>query len=323
MNKNQKNTKPKQQTKNEFYRQFSYDDTRHYGLFLKKGYVNVDPKRLIKEIDGALTEEQFAAMSQRNTRYFTPLKRKQTDYFVYLFLNELENIKNEWLREYKPLIDERLKGLKPQKYVAGDDALLHMGLTSVASANFRATMKTIISAQKARIAQDVVIASMYAQFFHQAAAQLEAITVKVLFLRNVKVKGSFRNTFEGSVAGSGVYFEDITGIEYHQKLYRIWNFIKHNNEDTYNKLKRDFPDVLYPFNYIEGDLAIHYVKFGEELFTDLYKGLKAFYRNYCRDVCKETVFDSTWNYDEYFKKIVYDHIKFVIFPDGSDGFDID
>ena len=31
---------------------------------------------------------------------------------------------------------------------------------------------------------------------------------------------------------------DLSSFKYHDKLYLIWNFIKHNNLDTYENLKR-------------------------------------------------------------------------------------
>lgn len=321
MAKNKRNSHyEEQQLNDDFYNRFDFTDTRYFGLFLKKKHVNIDPKRLIKMIPEAISQKELDVMAKRNTKFFIPLKRKQEDYNIFLFMREIESIEKQWNEEYKPIIDETIKGIVAKKYAVGDDENLQMGIDSPAAANARANFNNMIARQEAEIKKAMVISSMYAQFFHQAAAHLEAITVKVLFLHNVKPKTSLRDAMAGALQTSKADFEKLNGYEYHNGFYRIWNFIKHNNEDTYNKLKSDFPSALRKGEYVQGNLAIYYVNFSNKLFQSLFRGLKLFYIDYCAKAFNETLFDSKWNYDSHFINLVKDHIEVIENPLGLDMF---
>ncbi|OQA77444.1 MAG: hypothetical protein BWY30_01102 [Tenericutes bacterium ADurb.Bin239] len=321
MAKNKRNSRSgEQQLNDEYYKDFDFTDTRNFGLFLKKKYVNIDPKRLIKMIPGAISKKELEAMSKRNTKYFIPLKRKQEDYNIFLFMREIKTIEKQWNEEYKPIIDETIKGIVAKKYMVGDDENLQRGIDSPAAANARANFNNMLARQEAEVKKAMVISSMYAQFFHQAAAQLEAITVKVLFLGKVSPSTSLRDSMKGTLHGSKTAFEELDGYEYHNGLYRIWNFIKHNNEDTYQKLKKQFPSVLRKGEYVQGNLAIYYVNFSDKLFQSLFRGLKLFYIDYCAKAFNETLFDSKWNYDSHFINLVKDHIEVIENPLGLDMF---
>lgn len=55
------------------------------------------------------------------------------------------------------------------------------------------------------------------------------------------------------------------------KLYAIWNFLKHNNLSTYEALKNSYPEAIIEVNrkYTQGELVLFYINFDETLINTL------------------------------------------------------
>lgn len=107
----------------------------------------------------------------------------------------------------------------------------------------------------------------------------------------------------------------------HDKLYCIWNFVKHNSISTYKTLKERFPDVVIDQEFKQGDNALYYVNFSEELILDLISGLTEFFKEYCQLMFGENYEQAQWNYNDYFLDIVRDNIELITNPLGLQWWD--
>ncbi len=68
------------------------------------------------------------------------------------------------------------------------------------------------------------------------ASRFEAILVKVLSKNNALADKFDRNIFYATAIGKDKSIQELEHFKYFDKLYCIWNFIKHNSASTYKTL---------------------------------------------------------------------------------------
>lgn len=298
-----------------------FDDTRYYGVFLsgnkKQGQrrIKVDPKRFQQKAM-KLNDKQLAIINKRQSHYFYPAKKEYSDYNCNIFLEEIKAIESDWRNTYKGLIlreQERIE--KPKQLVAADDDNFMCGITDYDESSTWAMMTNLRNSIKYAEEVNKIVGSLYAQFFHQMASRIEAITVFVLSHNGKNVEHFDRSALY-DYAGEKGTARDFTNYSSHDKLYCIWHFIKHNSISTYNKLKSKYPEVLVDAEFKQGYLAYTYVKFSEDLILELLNGCCEFFKEYCLCVYHEDYDEAQWNYDDYFKQPVDDEIQMLRDPFG-------
>jgi len=298
----------------------SYEDTRYWGLFQQGERVGIDPIRYQKTI-GNLSNEQLTAMANRNTHLFYPKNRLYSDYNWNYFRDSLNEIKSQWKNDFQPIVEAAIKRIKSKKYNPGQDVNFQSGISSYGAASARSQWLTIKSAWDADRKRYGLATSFYAQFFHLLASQIEATTVKVLHKNNV-LKDSFsRNILYNTCKGKNVQVINFEGFAAYDKTYCIWNFIKHNNQSTFATLLDRYCEVIRVKDYKQGDLAIYYLVFSEDLILSLIDGVLLFFKDYCKYVFDENPEDAVWNYDGYFVSAVNSEIENLNNPLGLDMFD--
>lgn len=102
------------------------------------------------------------------------------------------------------------------------------------------------------------------------------------------------------------------------KLYAIWNFLKHNSLSTYEALKNSYPEAIIEVNrkYTQGEFALFYINFDETLINTLLTELKEFFIEYCNLVFGENFESTQWNYNDWFIEKVNDEIEVFTNPLG-------
>lgn len=298
-----------------------YEDTRYYGAFLygnkKQGQrrVKIDPKRyqkMIKTFDAA----RLSIINSRKSHYFYPAKVAYLDYNCNVFLEEIKDLKEDWYNTYKGLIQrEQERIVKPKEVVPADDFNFMCGITDYDESSMWATMTNLRNSIKYSREVSKIVGSLYAQFFHQMSSRIEAITVYVLSKNGKNVEHFDRNALY-DYAGEKGTARDFLNYKYHDKLYCIWHFIKHNSISTYDKLKSKYPDVLVDDEFKQGYMAYSYVKFSEDLILELLDGCGEFFKEYCLCVYHENFDEAQWNYDDYFIQPVDDEIQMLRDPFG-------
>lgn len=295
----------------------------YYGLFTSKnGSIMIDPKRFHKKI-GMISDEQMKVMNKRNTVFYHPSKKHRNDYYISWFIDEIEDIMNNFLNVHKPIIDKSIENIKNMKadVVAGDYANFMMGISSIEAATAWANYVNSINKYEVILQKVELYNSLYAQFFHIMASRIEAVSVKFYNKYDPNIKKFTRDKLYDNLSPKKISPRTLPNYKSHDKLYCIWNFIKHNNSDTYETLKEKYPEVLVDSQYHSGELAIHYVKLNEELIIELLKGTEAFFIEWFELILDEKYANSLWDYEDWFSEFVDDEIENLTNPLGLTVFD--
>lgn len=160
--------------------------------------------------------------------------------------------------------------------------------------------------------------SLYAQFFHQMASKIEAVTINVLTKNGWRGKNFSRNIFYNFKSIKEAEVKSLKSFDAYNKLYAIWNFLKHNSLSTYEALKNSYPEAMIEADrkYAQGALALFYINFDETLINTLLSGLKEFFIEYCNLVFGENYESAQWNYNDWFLEKVNDEIESITNPLG-------
>lgn len=304
------------------YEKFDYTDTRYYGVFCsgKKEalMVKVDPKRFQCSTGKKLNDVQLTIINRRKTHYFRPSKSNYDDFYCNMFESAIKNVKEYWQNHFKPLIHhakQRVK--KPKELSVGDCDLMICGIMESDEANTWANYENVMNDLIYRQECAMVVNSMYAQFVHHMASTVESVTVAVLTKEKAIGDHFDRNTLYGTAVNSGKSVKELSSFLWYERLYSLWNFIKHNSKSTYDKIKDSYPQALVEGReYKQGDLAVCSVHFSDEMIVSLMDGVSTFFKEYCELVFHENYEEAQWNYSHYFLNIVHDEIELFTNPLG-------
>lgn len=290
----------------------------YYGLFkLDDGRIGIDPKRMSSKIRN-FGSKQLEIMNNRKTTYFHPKKRSYLDYYVNNFVSVIRKLKEEFNNIYVPIIKRTAEDINKKRkvYTPADVGLFMEGIYEYDEACMSAQRATWRS--NAAIDDELyeTIITLLVQFFHSMASRIEAASVSVYSKINPQMKKWSRDKLYDNINLKGMSSRDLPSIKYHNQLYLIWNFIKHNNLDTYENLKKEFPELLIKDEYKAGEQAKYYVKINEKLIIKLLDGTEKFFKDWCELNCDENYREAQWNYDDYFKELVSDTIEMYRNPLG-------
>lgn len=292
----------------------------YYGLFkLDNGRIGIDPKRYEKKIGhSSLTNKAWSIMNNRKTTYFHPKKKEYLDYYVNNFIDTVDELKNEFNNIYIPIIKQTIENInkKRKKYTPGDVDLFMQGIYEYDEACMSAQRATW--RRNAAINNEIneTIITLITQFFHNMASRIEAVSVLMYSKINPKMKKWSRDKLYDNINIHQKSSRDLPSFKYHDELYLIWNFIKHNNKDTYDNLKKDYPSVLIDKEYNAGEPAKYYVKISDKLINQLLDGVRNYFIEWCELNCNENYYEAKWNYDNYFIEQVDDAIEMIRNPLG-------
>lgn len=307
------------------YEQFSPDDTRYYGLWFhgtdKTLVTKIDPKRFQETTRHLFTEEQLAVINKRSSHYFHPAKTYRSDYACYSFFETIRTLEEDWEQHFKPFIDFALQRIKiPKQVFPGDYFNLQAGISGVMAAQTWASQTNWRNEWEYRKQIAKELNTSYAQFIHYMASRIEGTTVKVLTKYGMMDTHFDRNILYGGYS-KGKSVKELTHFSCHDKLYCLWNFLKHNSQSTYDTLCKRFPEVLIKKEFKQGDSALYYIIFSEELVWELLDGCLNFFMEYCALIFDEDAYQAEWNFHHYFYDIVTEEIESIVNPLGLEWYD--
>ena len=303
----------------EYDEKYADYEPEFYGVFLTKESgrvvsVKVDPKRMRKT--GLIDNDTYNEIQKvnRNTPYFHPAKKIMNRYCFDVFRYKIEGLRRFWKQKIKPAID---KITTPKE--AGNQAFLGSIADGVLEYDECESVR-FFTALNREPNYNYALRMFYAQFLLLIGASVESVMVQVITEQGYTEKKFNRELLGGYVSGhvAGLDYTKFDNHCYYDKTYKIWNFLKHNNTDVYNKIKETYPELLINpnANYKNGDLAIRYLKLSEELIMELLDGLQKFFDEFCNKVFGETTDYPEWNTEEYYDRITNDTIEFVTNPLG-------
>ncbi len=238
------------------------DDERYYGIHRDGNRVKIDIKRMKKiGTSGVPTSVLDAASAlPRNTTYFLPKRLHRHDYVINQFRDKLAELTASW-REYKTAFGAITSPTDIAEQVRLER--LHTGLDD----NEDATVAGILSGAKRQTTYNKLWISQCAQFIHQMATELDALMLrKCVYLgyaRKDVTRGSMRDYLNGTMKGRA-RIESLKGYDVYAKFFTVWNMLKHNSEDLFEKMQKNYPEMLLTDQYRNGEMSQYYLKIGDD-----------------------------------------------------------
>lgn len=288
-----------------------YDNRGHYGLFIKSGRVKLDTKRYKKFFK--LPDNKI---EHRKSVYYTPSRIRKYDYLSNIFIDKLLQLKRLWINEFSKAIDI----IKTPKQVEDDVRTVNLmdGVLDYDEANMSGMLANIRRQKPYKF----VIKSIYAQFFQQMMAEINALSLRVMVSQGYKSEDFSKKAFDifiqGKQKSNQIQFPDFDNYYIFDRAYLVWNFLKHNSLRSYDELKRKYPEMIYDpnNNYKNGDLALTVLKIDERYILDCLDNLHKFFDEVCERGFDENIKDAKWDYDDYFIEQVDLEIEGITNPLG-------
>ena len=282
------------------------DDTRYYGVFIDKKHgrckIKIDVKRYCKKI--GLSEAQLKIVKNRKTHYFMPTKQEFNDYNCNQLVSFVNEIRLEWNKRYALIIEDIMDSVQLKKSIPADDDLFLCGVLDYDEAAAVSAMHNFrIEKQEQRIKTELYM-SLHAQFFHQMVSKIEALTYAVLIKNGFNRKEFKRGDLYKFKGNKFSEVQKLRGFDSYEKMYLIWNFIKHNSVKSFEALKSKYSQVFLQTNnkiiYRDGDPAYQYIAFSKEMVDDMLSGVGEFFKKYCQLTFGEDYQRAQWDYEKYF-----------------------
>ena len=288
------------------------DDERYYGIHRDGNRVKIDIKRMKKiGTSGVPTKVLDAASAlPRNTTYFLPKRLHRHDYVINQFRDKLAELTASW-REYKTAFGTITSPTDIAEQVRLER--LHTGLDD----NEDATVAGILSGAKRQTTYNKLWISQCAQFIHQMATELDALMLRKCvylgFAEKEVTRGKMHTYLNGTMKGRA-RIESLKGYDVYAKFFTVWNMLKHNSEDLFEKMQKNYPEMLLTDKYRNGEMSQYYLKIGDEYIEAMLVDLLPFYEALCSEFFDEDVEAAEWNYDDYFADKVKQAIKEITNP---------
>lgn len=280
----------------------------YYGIVIKDNHIRVDTKRFKKFFK--LPDEKIEI---RNTVYYQPTKVHKLDYYCNFFRTRCDMLLQQYNTEFKIAIE----AIKTPKQVENNARFqfINSGEDYEGAAE-----KALLKGIKRINPYKYVIKSLYAQFFHQMMAEIDAQTCRVLVLLGFReddfTKKSFDVFIQSKQGSNAKPFKQFKYYYVYDRAYSVWNFLKHNSKKSYDILCKFYPEMIYdPDNiYKNGDLALSVLKLDERYILSVLKELPLFFDEVCSIGLRENVKDAVWDYEDYFMNVVQQEIDSVTNP---------
>lgn len=278
------------------------ESEEYYGIHRDGARVKIDIKRMKKIKTSGVPEEVLEAASiiPRNTTYFLPQKVHRDDYVCNQFRDKLAELTRQWV-EIKTAFSKILSPQDVETQVR--TARLADGIMDYEEADVAgksAGIKRTSTYYKLWISQ-------CAQFIHQMAVELDALLLRKCvylgFAEKEVSRGKMHTYLNGTMKGRAKV-EELDGFDIYTKFFTVWNMLKHNSEDLFEKIQKNYPEMLLTDRYRNGELSQYYLKIGDEYIGAMLFDLVPFYENLCRVFFGEDPEKAQWNYDDYFVGIV-------------------
>ena len=297
---------------------------KFWGFHPKKGRLRIDTKRY-KKVCETLYFTNFlpsGLFRQRNTVYYEPTKRRRHEYKVNIFRDLLENLKNDWLTEYKQLLNK----ITTPEEVEEKYRLNTMCFTLDSDDYEDICIDAKMAGCKRLIKYRKVIKSLYCQFIQKISSEVDRYTL--IFMTECGWKGanfSLKSFIEFSYGllkqKNQIKINALSNYDDYNLLHKLNNFLKHNSIKSYSELEKFYPkNVLSIKNgssntpYENGMFASDWIIIEPNYIDDLLKKLIIFFEDYCRVYLKEDIECSHWDYDDYFyhaKQEIQDSLYYV------------
>lgn len=288
------------------------DDERYYGIHRDGNRIKIDIKRMKKLGTSGVPASVLDAASAipRNTTYFLPKRLHRQDYVINQFRDKIQELSEAW-KEYKLAFLKIISPADVAEQVRTER--LNLGIDE----NEDATAAGIIAGAKRQSTYNRLWISQCAQFIHQMATELDALMLRKCvylgFAEKEVTRGKMHTYLNGTMKGRAK-IEALKGYDVYAKFFTVWNMLKHNSEDLFEKIQKNYPDMLLTTQYHNGEMSQYYLKIGDDYIEKMLVDLLPFYEDLCTRIFEENVGEANWNYDDYFLEKVRQTMREISNP---------
>ncbi|MGN0783728.1 MAG: hypothetical protein ACI4M0_05255 [Christensenellales bacterium] len=288
------------------------EDERYYGIHRDGNRIKIDIKRMKKLGTSGVPASVLDAASAipRNTTYFLPKRLHRQDYVINQFRDKIQELSEAW-KEYKLAFLKIVSPADVAEQVRTER--LNLGIDE----NEDATAAGIIAGAKRQSTYNRLWISQCAQFIQQMATELDALMLRKCvylgFAEKEVTRGKMHTYLNGTMKGR-TKIEALKGYDVYAKFFTVWNMLKHNSEDLFEKIQKNYPDMLLTTQYRNGEMSQYYLKIGDNYIEKMLSDLLPFYEDLCSRFFEENVEEANWNYDDYFLEKVRQTMREISNP---------
>lgn len=284
-------------------------DPACWGLHEIDGKLHIDIaryKKVCNEI--GITDFIPKEWESVSERCFIPDKTAKYDYKVNLFRDLIQDFKDDWFQEYKPIFQL----IRTPEQVRQDVRLGGLAMISAADDIESVDEDAFLAMARRYGKYNEIIQSLYCSFISKLSTEIDRYTLIVMCELGYKGKDysfdSFRKFSDGLQNDkSGIRISQLKKYNSYNLLHKVNNFLKHNTLESYNTLKRFYPDNVRSVEkgtskqeYENGMFAGDWIVLKENYIDSLLDKLIQFFEDYCIQFLKENLENAKWNYNDYF-----------------------
>lgn len=292
---------------------YNYELWQYYGVHPKKGRLHIDTKRFKKMMQRhSRNEFLFEGMfKNRTTAYLIPAKIKKYDYKINIIRDYITRLSNDWFSEYKQAISK----IKTPNEVYERARLDYISETTFSDDIPDLEVKAFIKSIKRQITYGRVIRDICLQFICKFCIEVDRYLIILLKTSGYNVnrfdmKKFYTYTSKLAKKRKARNVKTIDTYKDFDLLHKVYNFLKHNNKSSYNKLKRHYPNNVASIKngktskkYENGMFAGDWIILEDDYIDALFKKITSFFEEYCLLYFGEDIEESKWNYDDFFKNV--------------------
>ena len=272
-------------------------EKEYWGIHEVDGRLEIDLKRF--EYVCYRTEYSYFPKELKDKdRYYIANKAKRHDYTCNYLHDSVNNLRSDWNQEYKPLF-KKIFSPKDAEDSYRTNTMMMFGdsemFDSVELGSKWAMFQRMATYER-------IQSELYCTFLTKIMIEIHRIVLRALSMQmyqNTEYSVFDLKTF---CNGAGVDFYSLKNWKIYLKYNDVYNFLKHNSIQSYNKLKRFNFKCLVETDqkYENGMFAVNWLNPKEVKIDELLSEIVPFLDDFCSKVLKEDLKQAEWDYDDYF-----------------------
>lgn len=286
------------------------DEPKFFGIHFIDGKMEIDIARYIETCrlfgyDDFLPEE----LKKMKEGYYYPSRKYKDDYMTNIYRDSIDELSNDWRREYKPLFE---KIITPNQVKEGS-RLDRISQTSCSDDFDEIEVEAMLDGLRRESKYREIVNELYCMFISKICTEVDRISLLAMSKSGyTDTDFSFKQfrAFSEGLLKDGEHFsiEDLKKYNAYNMLHKINNFLKHNSIDSYKTLKKMYPNNVASaenktanIEYENGMFAADWIILKPNYIDEIFGKIRTFFDDYCEKFYKEDLSKVYWDYEGYFK----------------------
>ena len=272
----------------------------YWGIHRVDGRIEVDTERYEHACTLAGIDEFLPEQIKGKREFYVPSKIERYEYTSNYLADCLNDLKEDWDDEYKPLFRSIRSPEKAKEdyfistsAMFGDSDLIDGARTGSCWAAFERS-KTY----------GRIINELYCLFIMKVSAEIDRMILKSLADISYQNPDYSLRDFITWCNGRNpsVDVRDIAKFNEFRKFHDVNNFLKHNSVQSYRALRKFHPECVVDADeeFENGMFACDWIVLEEADIDVFISDMREFSRDFCAKILGEYLDLSRWDYDDYF-----------------------